>query len=1376
MSTCEDLQKEGEQKKIEQKKIEQKKSEQKKSEPGTITTGFQAEESELHLLVSIPRADSNNHDKLSFRLRVNLDQVLDEVPFDGAFAHLLIADDTGNVVVQKGTVLGGGTDGLRITHFDHLLTAEAKPLEVETLQRSTELLDLPLAEEDYKLLCQPLRLGAVHAGSPASKNGEDQESREATSENVEGQEPREATSENAEDQESREATWVICGLVPSGLASSESSLWSALAVSPTLLLVLVLLLFFGLLAWPFIKLFAMSRRERFRFADACFLLVSTFGILILTTILLVDTDSYFRLQDASFDSLSDLAIQVEQHMMDEFRELYDQLDTYDLELYRRYKDQSLSQCTLRSDSHMLVDKRKKLDLDLDVSLELSLVVDSVVDLVNLVVDWVVDLLAYRVVDLGKPMNLPGDRSPYFGSVFWMGPEDGRQFIKGTIWEKNTPAVELKSRSYFSAAEQWRLWSVGGGGWCRENREGMCGAKGGSQSQAAKRCFFVQSFRSITTGEHSAALSKWSCLSGTLRERHKPGDSDKDCKDKNGTVVAAISGRLVSVTNPVLAPGYGFAVIEPNGRILFHSDNRRILEENLFQEVRDSSRLRSAVISRTERMMTSSYLSRPHQLYVKPFRDLPWSIVTFADKELLNTARLECLAHAVILSICYLLCYFLFSLIYLLATGKQTNWLWPDPNKEPLYRHLTVLFGVLLVLFALSLHFLPASCYLVLCFTFPAVSVALASLRLRRRRPSEGSTSTPAVRGRLLRLWGSALGRMSGMVRWIPFPRRWKDDSFLVWHYAAVVLLWFLIAILPAYGFYKLAFKEQQRLLVKVENLYVADRLEQRACAIADYYEPIASGPEPAVPWDFLRKRWNLRRRDVYLSTLFAPSGYPLREGSAGRAEVSARVEKRRDRVKILTIKAQGNDFDSLTPWRWLARYKPLYNDTATQMRYLQPSAADDDAWTWREDGDIVFSRRASECGEPVHLLSALPVPSPILGISTWIGGLVMTLLLLAWVRYSARFLYFARIEGQLKLFKAETLVRGKLETNMIALIVAPRDRKAILQSPHYERVSLDVGEPAGEPGGEIASGRKEPPIVCEHFEYGLGDPTSRALKLRLLEKLVFELGRRVLILSSIDPFEKLCQVEVSAGEAEAAEESSDSRSIRLEEEEARRWVHLLSKFVLMPVALAGEAAAEQVPSPAPGAAATASEIDTAFINREIDTSLPFQRLVRDHLDTPGIGRKEALERILETAGGYYRWLWTACSDGEKLVLVQLAEEGFVNPKQHRTVRRLLQRGLVVRDPVLRLMSPGFALFVDRIHAPEDVARWEELTRGLGWANLRWAFLALLAVIVVFLSATQKQLLETTLGFASALAVAVPGILRLLGVLNRGGYGGPDQGE
>ena len=121
-----------------------------------------------------------------------------------------------------------------------------------------------------------------------------------------------------------------------------------------------------------------------------------------------------------------------------------------------------------------------------------------------------------------------------------------------------------------------------------------------------------------------------------------------------------------------------------------------------------------------------------------------------------------------------------------------------------------------------------------------------------------------------------------------------------------------------------------------------------------------------------------------------------------------------------------------------------------------------------------------------------------------------------------------------------------------------------------------------------------------------------------------------------------------------------------------------------------------------------------------------------------------------------------------MVLVQLAQEGFVNPKQVRVVRRLVQKHkqvrvvrrlvqkrLVRRNARLQLMNESFALFVKRVHKRASITRWERTLDGLGWQGIRWIVAAILLVIFVFLSVTQRTLFDSSLGFLPALAAAIP---------------------
>jgi len=1232
-----------------------------------IETRYDAGRGRL-LLTAVPQGDAGWE---GFSFAVELERILHEVPLADHFDLLLLADRRGDVVVQ---VAGDGAagHGLRITRIDKLpmVRGGEEPLAFAAVQRASLERSVELFDRDHRLFCQPL---AVRGGAAGA--------------------------------------WALCGLVRSG-----DTFQQALVVSPILTLILILLLIFGLLTWPFIKLFSLDRRERFRFADGFLLLFCTFVLLLLLTLLTSEWDSGKRLHEATETSLEVLAAELEEDLLAELNRLYDQVVAFDRHLCAQRME--LDVCGLKEDANLLDPKRPP--------------------------------AAFR---------LPRPAIEDFSSVFWMRPCDGLQIAKATVRSKNTPAVRLGHREYFRTLAEGRSWRVG-------------------SPPDEERRFFVQAFRSVTTGERGAALSIRSCLSdpGGVAELTKGEDCRLPPCRSAGVVVAAISAPLASVDRVLTGPDFGFAIVEPGGGVLFHSDRRRALDENLLLEVDDSKRLNAALSARIPRSLRMRYHGRPHLLHAAPLRDLPWSVVTFVDRELLRTTSIEALALSLVLAAAYLVPLLLGSIAFALIAGREASWLWPDPAKERLYRHLSWIFAQLLLAFTLALYALPAESALLAAFTMPLMAALIAWLRLmawklRHRRNATLWRALDLFSVPLLLLllilglvalklanlslsWRDPwlVGPFVGMLiltalyllihGWRDFSRPWRYRvNWLAWHCTAIVLFWLLLAVWPAVGFFKIAFVSQQRVLVKHENLHRAEGVRQLACALED------------------------ELRDVAM---------PDRDASLNRRLAAARHRHRPHMLAALHPGGDPPEVSDVGSWfdrglrDLLARYQPLYNRTTESQRYLLGTRAADGAWEWRGglegggDGAMRFHARAGPCQRrDLSLVSVLPVPGHRLTWRLAAGGAILILLLAAWVRYSARRLFFAAVEGQVERLGVAQLVRGELPVNTIALLASPRDRQLLVASKNYDVVDLE--RPVARAqwlGGLDHEDRK--PVVCEHFEDGLADAGVRRFKLEVLESLVYAEHRRVLILSTVDPYEALLRFHHGAG-PEAAGGAGDD----LGDDEAGRWSRLLSHFVLKPVGLDRQSAGAEEGDSHDGETSLSVRVE-----RELGATVHLRRLVQSDLASfDNLSQRELLERIVDAAEGYYWALWNACSEDEKLVLVQLAQETFVNPKQHSTVRRLLQRGLIVRDPVLRLMNDSFTLFVHRIQQPKEVARWERSLRGLGWKQLRLAFIALLAVVALFLFSTQRGLFDATIGYVSALAVGIPGLIQLLRTLYAAGRTG-----
>lgn len=279
-----------------------------------------------------------------------------------------------------------------------------------------------------------------------------------------------------------------------------------------------------------------------------------------------------------------------------------------------------------------------------------------------------------------------DDYPLLEMAFWTDAR-GEQTRKVTIRDSNTPRVNLTGRDYFRAALEGRLWAHGG-------------APGGRSGR------WVESIRSKTTGNVFAMLS------------HRIPETDRgpridasaidasagaaDDPDAEPPVVVALQTRLQSLIEPVLPPDHLFAVLDADGRTLFHSDPARNLREGFPEEVHVArAPIEAALFGRHETLLSANYQTRDVRLWMGPLTDLPWMLVVMAPEAGLWNLNQEFLTVSLVLLCGYLL------LLGLLAVWlwsahdrpptpgeRRRAWYWPDPRKAAAYRSTSTAFGVL----------------------------------------------------------------------------------------------------------------------------------------------------------------------------------------------------------------------------------------------------------------------------------------------------------------------------------------------------------------------------------------------------------------------------------------------------------------------------------------------------------------------------------------------------------------------------------------------------------------------------------------------------------------------------------------------------------
>ena len=290
----------------------------------------------------------------------------------------------------------------------------------------------------------------------------------------------------------------------------------ALAIDPQYSVLLALLVGLGILGWPILKFFVLAPQERFKFVDFILLLLSTSATVGFVFVLFLCGESYSRLYRCDNQRLKLLAAQLKSDFETEVKTMRAQLSLFDAAAASKLEP-----------------------LDCERMFQINQVFEA---------------------ERAKVFGLPEDPSrwpyPSFISVFWARGRDGRQIGKVTALAANTPQVSVAARNYFQEVRNGHLWDLKSDFAVEPER---------------RKPFFIQTYRSITTGDFETALSMGSqtACHPMLREGN----------------VAVITTLLQSFRPRPLPPDLGFVVIDRSGLVLFHSDQKARASRGRFRRNR-----------------------------------------------------------------------------------------------------------------------------------------------------------------------------------------------------------------------------------------------------------------------------------------------------------------------------------------------------------------------------------------------------------------------------------------------------------------------------------------------------------------------------------------------------------------------------------------------------------------------------------------------------------------------------------------------------------------------------------------------------------------------------------------------------------------------
>lgn len=802
---------------------------------------------------------------------------------------------------------------------------------------------------------------------------------------------------------------------------------------------------------------------------------------------------------------------------------------------------------------------------------------------------------------------------------------------------------------------------------------------------------------------------------------------------------ALNAKPQSVVDPLVPPGYGFAIIAPDGRVLFHSQSELSLEENFFQEVGNADNVAGVVGAETSTSWTADYHGRRHRFFSRPtsFENCRWRILTFQEMEPLlafavtqqgGTVRLFCINLFVVgLAVGTVL-------VLWKAKGRDVRDLVMSTSLRSNRRNVVgKLIRWQMWLLAPSLAMLFSTYYaeklgdrwLTISYVFflvlPLVALALVGL-IRSSAPP-------------------------------PRPSLKESDHLQLAVEIALLLL--LIAGLPAAGFARIVYQvdEQHRTFERLkdsleQSLSRQARVRGRVNATQNYSADTkklvlnAGGfaatrlPDASVPYSYQHVLRNIRYQQ------HAPTGEPLTRTDSSTIEAVLLWA----RHPFWNVKSE--------PAKW-----QLFRNGSND--YHLHSASDKNLDTFTADYEAITND--------------VPLPRTLLGLS--ILGAVF------WAVYWSRKKLSLPVPlNQCELRTLLTNVKPTDQNAAILLIGAPRLKKdrlvlqaleSVTRKPPAHRISFLDTKLTPEWLDEqlaivdrLAKSKANALgriwIQVSNLEAQLVTAENRAQALRLLEKLMEhqpeQCAKGVIVTSAIDPVAHFAEV--------FHEECEQIYMDSIPEVELNRSSLILSRFRRCYVPLVSTSPWESWLYYDPRKWRQTLEREVGPYEPLADIKTEIEQVWKTRDEVPKADLRQA---VRVKAAACYQLLWTSCTRSEKLVLIHLAQEGVVHPKNRDTFEELVAKGLVVASPSPAIFNYTFRDFLRRIERSEVVQEWERM-EGLGVWVIAGRLVAVVAVSGgVFYLLTQGFSIQSMLPILSGSGLlGVPLLRELVARVSSGG--------
>jgi hypothetical protein len=907
-----------------------------------------------------------------------------------------------------------------------------------------------------------------------------------------------------------------------------------------------------------------------------------------------------------------------------------------------------------------------------------------------------------------------DPYPYFKTAFWIDAQ-GQQLAKWSISKQTTNLVPVVTRAYFSKLRD---------GYYRELKDHK---------------FWLEPVSSKNTGGFTVVISKEIKLEepDKAAKPAKVATPDKAALDRSAAArFVAIDTNLMSLMKPAMVAGFGYRIIDANGDVIFPQ-----IKENFFAECDNDHQLRSAVSGHLNEFVSVPYLGRDSRLYVRPINGLPdWTLVVFRDKEPLRSTNLEIVALSASLFLIYLFPFLLILAIMFLIShfrGKRMKWLWPTAGFSPIYLQ-SIPISALFTFVAYKLSYRLPDYGLILLLSL----VSVAALLLLFVQLKYNLALKPSV-------------RLASYLE-----RRWLSINYRSLYALCLVALVLVIGVLPSVTFFRLAYNEEMGLFIKYGQVTLVNSLNEREERVRAAY-PINIFENSKAAGTFINARLD-ENLDRYYAFFFDT------KITRGNADVKASEETQGTLLlalsKLIPFSSQSS----------IVRHGLIRNQSADDHQSA------DNLWQWSggESGKLTVTAPEGSAKSKGSMFLNIESTTPRFTLhplpwALFMAAIIPILFLL--IRFILNRVFLLEAIETSSSNPKESILSGA--RRLFVVLGSPYTRRdSLLQQPDLKVLNLKREAVDGQwlekfNLDKFLREASSESIAIDCFEYQINEPRHNLLKLYLLEKLITHHGTLV-IASTAEPADYLFD---SVDKSEHHEGTADASA---------RWARVMSNFWVDYREDSGEPEAFKAElkeirgnnrDEADAAITSNERIEElyAVLERECAPRACLQDIGREiaqRRDFEKSDPDQVIEEVLVQARTYYKFVWESCSPGEKLTLAHLATDGLLTPNDP-DIPRLVRRGLIVRDPVVRLINESFRLFV-LTESPIDneVAVTEsEARKGSNWQYMKVALVVTVVVIMVFLFATQRDLYNSSLVALTSIAAGVPTVFSFFNLFqNKGG--------